>query len=1149
MDKHDLDAFEVASSKELDVLFTKIATSFKEKEDEHNWEQRHKLIVQLRRLLRGSAPDAHLEAVVAGIRLAIDGIIKSAESLRTTLALDSLQLIADIGTRLPRSLDSYMYEQCLQCLIKAASVAKKIVALQSKDAMVQFLQHANYYAKTPQLLWLSINEKNNQVRHFTMLYALALLQAHGPKESVRQNMDRHGGTELMAKILQKALVDATPIVRQASRDPFWLFWHFWPERGDTLLRNLTPAIRKPLESSKAAALALLSASVASPTISSSSDTKQRRAATLPPPVVKQQQQQQQQQQQRPMSPAVRGLSSQSLGRQPSAAGAMPTARKSKVPAGLLRKKSMASLKRKQTLLSMLQTDDPATRTEGLQTLARKLSGYDLVAEYPLPMDLIQIDDSIGHEQTRPVDGAALQAAVCALLAAADTNVLLYEQLTTWEVILGIIIKLVPFDDHVPRWMLDAAVAPHDKKGDDWLKFRSANKALARVQWCLKRCDHSLADRIYTGLAGVYGAIKLKPMDRRKLTRQWLVWMDQLVLSMIGLDNDEDEDAWLLEEDATTRQELDHRHWLDLLGPCPNVASAWFESDSNVRRCLELLIPALQKSAPGSISHDPLVSLVGHLRLVNQKLFDMYVQSLGDDATVSKICRVLGIHLKYTPPTAEFQPDTPLIGPMGDHDLPGKEDEPILHPAHDDQESFHAESLATNALFIQPEITLSEVARSEPPVSIPLPPTEISIDTSVHDAPQNRDTEPLVPDVPQPLPSSLPEADILTRSVSPPTQDIHDQLAPLNDTLYESPSNHANVDVNAPIIHPVAADAPLSLPILNDTNGLNSPETPVTQMPLVETPFAYFSGHIKHEEDVHPVFARNVRSDGKGRANTLYQTLDKWVQVKDASQHEHEHVSLIKKLMRLSKESPIQKRWDQGGADEQHADLWESGNKDGGNFVELMQTLLDQVAACKSCRYLQLELAQQLVTAQSGLLRYYERKLDEQGRSLESRLIEQAICRRADPDPTISAAADDLMEALLLVLDPQTIFDVLLAFLGQQLLSASSPPEDTTRHVPIASAFLFLGKAVHLINNTVIVEEWMSQGGAAVLIRGLNHELIQVRKNGVMAMVEFQEILGDTIYLFLGDLRQDQLNLIKYYANKSVKKKASIRQLSANGQLR
>jgi hypothetical protein len=47
------------------------------------------------------------------------------------------------------------------------------------------------------------------------------------------------------------------------------------------------------------------------------------------------------------------------------------------------------------------------------------------------------------------------------------------------------------------------------------------------------------------------------------------------------------------------------------------------------------------------------------------------------------------------------------------------------------------------------------------------------------------------------------------------------------------------------------------------------------------------------------------------------------------------------------------------------------------------------------------------------------------------------------------------------------------------------------------------------------------------------------------MVAFHEVIGDDMYQFLVDFREDQLNLLKYYVAKSQKKKISLRRDNNN----
>lgn len=82
------------------------------------------------------------------------------------------------------------------------------------------------------MLGMMMNEKNNQVRLFTLTYTKTVLQAHAHRDHTRAVLDRTGGTDILVKILEKGLSDATPAVRENCRDAFWIFHEHWRDRGE-----------------------------------------------------------------------------------------------------------------------------------------------------------------------------------------------------------------------------------------------------------------------------------------------------------------------------------------------------------------------------------------------------------------------------------------------------------------------------------------------------------------------------------------------------------------------------------------------------------------------------------------------------------------------------------------------------------------------------------------------------------------------------------------------------------------------------------------------------------------------------------------------------------------------------------------------------
>jgi hypothetical protein len=114
------------------------------------------------------------------------------------------------------------------------------------------------------------------------------------------------------------------------------------------------------------------------------------------------------------------------------------------------------------------------------------------------------------------------------------------------------------------------------------------------------------------------------------------------------------------------------------------------------------------------------------------------------------------------------------------------------------------------------------------------------------------------------------------------------------------------------------------------------------------------------------------------------------------------VATFRKLTRLFKEVPIRRRWDQGGCEEDGSETWAGASQDGGNFVETIQAILIYLEQPPSkLTVAVLECIRQLAVTQTGLFRFYERKADEKGMSLEARIMEQLLLIRSNENPTVS----------------------------------------------------------------------------------------------------------------------------------------------------
>lgn len=141
-------------------------------------------------------------------------------------------MVGDIGIYIGKHLDTYINDQLLMCMMRCAGLTKKMVATASLQATITFLRHTNFYPKFVNMLSLAINDKNTQVRLYTMQYCKTLLQTHAYRDHTRVIMDRTNCTDQFEVIINKGLNDATPAVREVCREAFWEFWEHWRDRGE-----------------------------------------------------------------------------------------------------------------------------------------------------------------------------------------------------------------------------------------------------------------------------------------------------------------------------------------------------------------------------------------------------------------------------------------------------------------------------------------------------------------------------------------------------------------------------------------------------------------------------------------------------------------------------------------------------------------------------------------------------------------------------------------------------------------------------------------------------------------------------------------------------------------------------------------------------
>ncbi|CAG8480438.1 3966_t:CDS:10 [Funneliformis mosseae] len=233
----------IESAKELEKEFQNLLTPFSGKESEQNWLIRERNINKLRSLTRGDAASQYPDAFINGLKLIMSGILTSLTSLRTTLTLAASGLIKDLVSHLGTNMDPFA-DNLLANLLKMVQSTKKIVAQAAANSANSLFQYCSYHARLVTQLWHAMEEKNIQLRAYTIGFVKTVIQTHADR---RDTMERTGGVESLEKCVRKGLTDAAPKVREGCREVFWTFYEVWPDRGEKILKILEPAVKKKLE--------------------------------------------------------------------------------------------------------------------------------------------------------------------------------------------------------------------------------------------------------------------------------------------------------------------------------------------------------------------------------------------------------------------------------------------------------------------------------------------------------------------------------------------------------------------------------------------------------------------------------------------------------------------------------------------------------------------------------------------------------------------------------------------------------------------------------------------------------------------------------------------------------------------------------------
>ena len=220
-----VDPMYINSNRDLDDIYRIMEPHFEGKESEQNWLAREKDVNIMRRITKGNAPADYYTHYISGFKGLLDGVLRTANSLRTTLSTKGCTLIQEVVRRVQSGLDP-MAENILQNMIRLSGGTKKISAQNANLTVDAIIGNVSYHSSILQHVWSACQDKNVQPRLYSSGWLSTMLNKHG------RQMERGGGFEIVEKCIRKGLNDANPGVRESMRSTYWKFARVSPDKAE-----------------------------------------------------------------------------------------------------------------------------------------------------------------------------------------------------------------------------------------------------------------------------------------------------------------------------------------------------------------------------------------------------------------------------------------------------------------------------------------------------------------------------------------------------------------------------------------------------------------------------------------------------------------------------------------------------------------------------------------------------------------------------------------------------------------------------------------------------------------------------------------------------------------------------------------------------
>ncbi|KAG1469412.1 hypothetical protein G6F56_003272 [Rhizopus delemar] len=173
----------------------------------------------------------------------INDVLKPVFSLRSTLALDGLEFISELGNHLGDKLHLHTIETIISNLVKCCSTSNKIIFSKANEVAISFLQKVRFSTRIVVTLCKTIDDKNNQVRQSAAEFLKTILKVYA------RNFQGSSSISLQ-KYIKKGLTDASPGVRESSRQAYWMYYEHWPKEAEKICLEMDSGTLKQLKASQ-----------------------------------------------------------------------------------------------------------------------------------------------------------------------------------------------------------------------------------------------------------------------------------------------------------------------------------------------------------------------------------------------------------------------------------------------------------------------------------------------------------------------------------------------------------------------------------------------------------------------------------------------------------------------------------------------------------------------------------------------------------------------------------------------------------------------------------------------------------------------------------------------------------------------------------